>query len=238
MLSNLKEVIDLGGDWLRNNVRNLFWVIRSPRSFFLSLDLDNDPPVIEAVIFAAFISLLNVVISLPIYRQSGVEAESTAYLLVDTVLSVGYAIICGSAFHAAAAIFRGRRSYQATIVCFLYMTAFSPLITLVSAPAQGVVTRRAAASGENVISVAFYLDFMNEILSSPVTTIGLGFLLVVSIYYFFCMVAAIRVVHQTGRVRAFMITSLGFAATMLLAAFLGITIFQNFWQAFRGATAR
>jgi Yip1-like protein len=238
MLSNLKEVIDLGGDWLKNNVRDFFWVIRSPRSFFLSRDLDSDPPLIEAAIFATFVSLLDLIISLPIYRQTGLQAENTSYLLVDTVLNVGYALICGSALHAVAVIFRGRGSYQATLVCYLYLTAFTPLTTLVSAPTQTLIARRTVASGDNVISVAFYLDFMREISRSPVAAIGLGFSLLVFAYRFLCTITAVRMVHQTGRLRAFMIAGVGFGVILALTAFLGITMIQNFWQAFRDTTAK
>jgi hypothetical protein len=154
MLSNLKEVIDLGGDWLKNNVRDFFWVIRSPRFFPLSR-FRYRSPLIEAAIFATFVSLLDLIISLPIHRQTGLQSENTSYLLVDTVLNVGYALICGSALHAVAVIFRGRGSYQATLVCHLYLTAFTPLTTLVSAPTQTLIARRTVASGDNVISVAF-----------------------------------------------------------------------------------
>jgi hypothetical protein len=86
MLDSLKAVLALGGEWLSGNARTLFAILRSPRSFVTSLDLDNDPPLLEASAFAIFISMVNLVIYLPVLRTIGVQAETVTFVLVDSVL--------------------------------------------------------------------------------------------------------------------------------------------------------
>ncbi len=47
----------------------------------MSHDLDNNPPLLEALAFALFISMLHLVIHLPLFRTIGVQAEKVTYVL-------------------------------------------------------------------------------------------------------------------------------------------------------------
>ncbi len=230
MIDSLKELLELGGEWLTRNAQAFFSVVRDPRSFMLSLDFDGNPPILEASMFAVFVSVLNLVIHLPLLRTIGVEAETSSYVLTDTVLTFAFMFVYGSLFHAFAWILRGRGSYLATVVCFLYMTAFFPLLLLVSIPIE-LFVRRSLIDGASSVSPQMYLEFATEVARSPTLLASVLVTIMAHGYFFFCMVSALRVVHQTGRIRAFLIASWGFGAWIAISTLIELPAFQLFWQA-------
>ena len=231
MVDTFKTVLDLGSQWLLSNVRTLFAILRSPPDFMASQDWDNNPPLVPASTFAVFISMLNLVIHLPQLRTIEVEVESPSFVLADTVLTYGFWFLYGSVFHMAARMLRGHRNYQATLSCFLYMTAFYPIISLVSIPAALFINRE-MIHGVDTSSLSFYLKISDTLFSRPPMFLSTLLLLLATMYFFFSMVSAMRTVHQVGRFRAFLIAATGFAVMFTTVPFIEAPAVQMLWVAF------
>ena len=234
MIENLKAMIDLGGGWLKECVRTLFSVLRSPSDFMLSRTLDGNPALLEASGFAAFVSLLNLVTELPLFRTLGVEAETPSYLVVDTVLTYGFWFLYGSIFHAAARIFRGRGSYQATVVCYLYMTAFVPLQLILTIPGESAL-RRLLLESKSPPDLEFYQRLAPAVTGSFGAVTSSVIAAAAFSYFFFALVSALRTVHLVGRIRGFFICTAGLIGRVTVFALVEAPTLQLFWQAFRKA---
>ena len=134
-ITDAKALVEVGGGWIGHHAATLLRVVRGPVAFVDTLDLDTAPPVSDAALFAVFISLVSLVLQVPLFRTLGVEVEGTAYVLVDTVMTFAFWFIQAVILHSVARLLGvRRRSFQATLVCFLYLTAFMPIATVISAP--------------------------------------------------------------------------------------------------------
>jgi len=232
MIENVRALIDLGGGWLKDYVRNLVAILRSPREFMRSRDLDAGPTFIDASVFAALVSLLNLVIQIPIYRTLGVNVETPAFILVDTVFTYGFWFIYGSILHGSARLFGGGASYQASVACFLFMSAFRPLILIVTAPSE-FVARRMVLDSPDVGGAAFYQRALPALASSPRATVLLILALAANCYFFFALVSAFRAVHAVSRIRAFFIVAVGLVGWVAISSLVEVPAFQALWQSFK-----
>jgi hypothetical protein len=228
----IKENASLLGD----NLRRLFRILGSPAAFIASTEHATQEQLLSASIFAILISLLNLVLNVPIFRLLDIEVESTSFLIADTVLTYVFLFLYGSGFHLAARVMQGKGSYTSSVVSFLYLTAFLPVIKVVSIPATAVVTR-AIVEGPDTTTLAFQLATAEHLLRSPPAMIGALLMFVVYGWYFVALASVFRVVHCVGAVRGMCIALAGFVFWWSLSFWIEAPAVRMLWLAYRGSHA-
>ena len=196
---------------------------------------DSQEQFIQASIFACFISVLNLVIRLPVYRLIHVGVESTSFLLVDTVFTYAFWFIEGSIFHAAAKLFGGHAHYRKSVITYLYLTAFQPLLCLLGIPFTVVVERR-MIEGMYPLTDESLVRLLQEVLERPAVVVSSVLTLSAIVYYFVASVTAFRTVHHLGRLRGFWIVFFGELGCWALAAGVKIPLTQSLSEAFKTGT--
>jgi Yip1 domain len=232
VIENIQQLLKLGGNALKNFLLCLYEVVISPKAFFSNLPDDREQQFVQASIFACFISVLNLVIALPVQRILGIRAESTSYLLVDTVLTYGCWFIMGSIFHASARLVGGHARYLSSVTAFLYLTAYQPLGALVSLPVI-VITERQVLEEGYPFTYEQRLRMVRTIIDKPGAVVSLFASVCVLIYLLVAAATAFRVVHRVGRFRGFCILLLGTAGVFVFVSLLEIPLMQLFAQAFK-----
>ena len=134
MVSNITDLLKLGSEALKESFHAWFAVLSAPRRFIASLDLTSNETLTKASVFAVFISVVNLLIEGPLLRSLGVQIESPAFLLFDTVFTYAGFFLFGVLYHVAAKVVRGRGTLLGSVIAFLYLTAWKPVGALVSAP--------------------------------------------------------------------------------------------------------
>ena len=71
----IQDVAKIGGKTLKSNAVRFIAVLAGPRNFFKSIDHQADHALIDASVFAIFISVVNLIISLPAYRLANIKTE-------------------------------------------------------------------------------------------------------------------------------------------------------------------
>jgi hypothetical protein len=170
--------------------------------------------------------------SSPLLRMLGVETESASYLLADTILTYAFWFIYGSCFHFAAKIVGGHGNYTSSLVSFLYLTAFMPVITTILIPVD-VIVRRHIVHTADTTSPGFLQFVAADLLASTPALISLTIGLVASIWYLAALSRVFRLVHGVGRVRGVAIVIIGMGIWQILSWFIEIPAFQLFYKAYQ-----
>jgi hypothetical protein len=113
------------------------------------------------------------------------------------------------------------------------MTAFFPVFLLITIPGELSFRRRLVQSRESFDYAAVYFQSAADFATSPIVFLS-GLLTIVSVaYFFFCMIAVMRTVHDVGRLRGFLIVAIGSVGWLAASALVEIPTSQMFWQAFQ-----
>lgn len=227
IIALLKENSALVGD----NLQKFFRILSKPAEFISSIERAPIEQLIPASIFAAMMSLLNLALHIPIFRILHVETESASYFVVDTILTYAFWFIYGSCFHLAAKLFRGRGNYAVSLVSFLYLTAFMPVLTLTSIPLN-VILRRHIVTATNMLPVDFINLAINDVFNSSPAIISVIVSIFVFAWYFIALTQVFRFTHKVGRIRGFGMVFLGVLIWQLLRWALETPIFQLFWRSY------
>jgi hypothetical protein len=230
-IENIQQLFGLGTELLKDNVATLCAVLMKPRAFFAGVSVDTPADVLRASVFAGFISILNLVISTPLLRVAGVEMESTSFLLTDTVLTYAAWFLYGSIFHISAKVLRGQGSYSSSVVAFLYLTAFYPVMGFLGLPAAHVVARP-FLQAQDTLNLEFYRDLGPAFVASPAALISFGLASVVGLYFFFALILAARRVHGFGRARGISAGALAFVGYLIISVSVVVPVEQLFRKAF------
>jgi hypothetical protein len=232
MSENITALVKETAALARDNLRQFFRILATPASFISSIEHASSDQLVPASIFAALMSLLNLVLHLPLLRMLGVETESASYLLADTILTYAFWFIYGSCFHFAAKIVGGHGNYTSSLVSFLYLTAFMPVITTILIPVD-VIVRRHIVHTADTTSPGFLQFVAADLLASTPALISLTIGLVASIWYLAALSRVFRLVHGVGRVRGVAIVIIGMGIWQILSWFIEIPAFQLFYKAYQ-----
>ena len=75
---------------VKRNFEHFFLILANPRRFIVSINHPSNEQLIPASIFAAMMSVLNLVITLPLSRLLRVQTESVSYVIADTILTFAF----------------------------------------------------------------------------------------------------------------------------------------------------
>lgn len=232
---NIEKLTELGGKYAKRYLFSLYQILSNPKTFLGAKDLNSTEEFISASKFAVFVSILGLVIAYPSFRIVGVEAESPYFLLVDTVITYAFFFLYGSMYHIFAKILRGKGSFQGSVVVFLYLTAFFPVIQFFSMPID-FVSRSLIMDANGILSQKLFEEIahlhrgkMTMLVSSACLSLG------VLIYYAKSLCSGYRMLHSTGRFRAFIIVSLGIVGWQAVSVFLATPIVITFHKSFQQA---
>jgi hypothetical protein len=207
MVGSIGDLLKLGSAALKESFEAWFAVLSAPRQFIASLDLASKETLTKASVFAVFISIVNLMIEGPLLRSLGVQIETPAFLLFDTVFTYAGFFLIAVLYHLAATIVRGRGTLLASVIAFLYLTAWKPIGALVSAP-LGIHTTSLWL--KHPVNREFGDEFARTLLQQP----DLFFNLAIYGVYVACFVIwgarMFGVVHDLKPLRATALSVLGY----------------------------
>jgi hypothetical protein len=231
-IEDIQQLIGLGTEVVQESCTTLFSVLTKPQVFYRSVALETTADLLRASRFAALMSVLTLVIQTPIYRLVGVETESAAYLLTDTVLTCATWFLYGSVLHWAAKILRGHGTYQTSVSAFLYLTAFYPVMGFFLLPCS-VLARRVMLQAPDTFGPGFFQALAQPLLASPLALTSFGLTTGIGFYFFGCLVLAARRVHGFGWVRGLGAGVLAFLGWLAISLTVVAPVDQLFQKAFR-----
>jgi hypothetical protein len=230
-IEDIQQLIGLGTEMVQESCATLFSVLTKPQVFYRSIALETTADLLRASRFAALMSVLTLVIQTPVYRLVGVETESTAYLLTDTVLTYAAWFLYGSVLHLAAKILRGHGAYQSSVAAFLYLTAFFPVMAFFLLPCS-VLARQVMLRAPDTFSLGFFQALAQPFLASPLALTSFGLATGVGFYFFGCLILAARRVHGFGWVRGLGAGVLAFLGWLVISLTVVAPVDQLFQKAF------
>jgi hypothetical protein len=98
-IKTIQSLLQLSNKTIKNNFIRFLAIIITPRNFFNSIKHNTTDELLNASVFAVFISILNLLIVSPVHRILGIKSESTSYLLIDTIVTLLIWFLCGIIFH-------------------------------------------------------------------------------------------------------------------------------------------
>lgn len=230
-IEDIQQLIGLGTELVQESCMTLFSVLAKPQAFYRGTSLETPADFLRASRFAAFTSVLVLVIQTPVFHLLGVQSESTAYLLTDTVLTYAAWFLYGSVMHLAAKALRGQGTYQSSVAGFLYLTAFYPVMAFVLLPSS-LLARRVMLRAPDTFSLGFYQALAQPFLASPVALISFGLATGIGFYFFGCLILAARRVHGFGWVRGLGAGVLAFLGWLAIGLTVVAPADQLFQKAF------
>jgi len=214
-----------------DNLRKLIRILAEPEEFISSVRHSSRALLLQASIFAGLVSLLNLAIHIPLFRFLGVSIDNVSYFIVDTILTCGFWLLYASVFHVSARILRGKGTYVSSLVSYLYMTAFFPLMLIVSIPAEAAL-RRNILSSADIASYQFLVSQVSIITTSNILLISLVLVTLVWGWYLVSLTKVFRIVHKVGRIRAGLIVLLGLILWMAFSTWVEAPAFQMLWRSY------
>ena len=203
VVGDVKDVVEVGGGWLQRSIATLVWVIRAPAGFIAAVDMSRDNAVRDASLFAAFVSLLGLAIQLPAYRMLRIEAQQTAFIVADTVITYGLWFGEAALLYLAARVLAVTGvSFQNTLIAFLYLTGLMAPLHLLGMPASILVRRALVESPSAPMSPEGLAQIGALALSSPAAIVSTILILVYSGYLLVGFIAALRVLYGISPSRA------------------------------------
>ncbi len=231
-MEGILDLLKLGGQILSRVVLQLFAIVAQPRQFANSLDLNSATALVDASVFAVFVSIANLVISLSALLVAKIKADASTFVLIDTVLSFAFWFIYGSILHLCYKLFGGRGTYQNSMVVFLYMTAFEVLVTLFSLPGSVKIIPWILQSGQ-APTANDWLRLVNA--TSESTSILLCQLLATAalIYRMIWVVRVFIMIHPLRPTKGVLVGLFGVTLWFLASSTVERSVMSVFLQAFR-----
>ena len=214
-----KKVSEVG-PILKELVLQFARIISNSDKFISGLRPRTSEDVIQALIFAAFTSFLNFLIWSMLLN---VELK-TLMLLTDTFITFLFWISYGLFFHIGAKLLKGKGTWQSSLSCYLYLTAFIPIISFVSVPHE--VFRQELMQNDAVPGTVEWANLVkNRLLESPFSVDSISWLLgrLLWLYWLFRIYKVFVSIHSLSVVAGGLAVIVGF---MLM--FLCQSTFQNY----------
>lgn len=227
----IKELVSLGGQTHERNFVQFFAILARPRSFVKSIDHDRPAALIGAATFAVFVSVVNLAIMLPAFRLANIQADTSAYILFDTVITFIFWFLYGTLYHLCARLVKGRGSYRSSMVAYLYLTAFNVISGVFALPASLTVIPWTLQSAD-VPTLGQWESLGRSLFQSPATVICSLLSSATVIYLWICRIGAFMIVHQVGRAKGLSIGLLGAGLSLVIFLAVEKPVVQLFWQAF------
>jgi len=223
------DVLLAQADLLKENLSRFFLIITDPQGFVRTINFDDQAQIIGASIFAALMSLANLVILLPVYRLNQVQASSESYVIIDTVTTYLGWFLYGTTFHYCARVIGGSGKYAASIGTWMFLTAFNPLCTIVLLPVAAML-QPALMKQPDIWSPGFQLHLLAQSPGIAVSYVG-GML--IYIWYMISLSRAYGVVHGLSSVRSAAATLLGLLGMGLVIQFVTMPTQEILWLAYK-----
>jgi len=216
-------------DLLKNNLRDFVLILTNAKRFIQKIDANAPEQIIGASVFASLMSLLSLAIVLPVYRLNHVQTPES-YVIIDTAVTYIGFLINGTIFHLIAKLFWGKGSLNASIVTYLYLTAFQPVMGVLLLPvAVHVIGGMISTSG----GFAELLSFTHEqLLQSPVALISELLASTVLVWWWVSLARTFRVVHGFGAFRAVVVAVVAFVCVSAFMETVGLGVDQVLWKAY------
>ena len=230
-IEDIRQLIGLRTELVQVSCMKLFSVLAKPQAFYRESSLETPADFLRASRFAAFTSVLVLVIQTPVFRLLGVQSEGAAYLLTDTVLTYAAWFLYGSVLHLAAKALRGRGTYLSSVAGFLCITAFYPVMAFFLLPSS-LLARRVMLQAADAFSLGFYQALAQPFLTSPVALISFGLATGIGSYFFGYLVLTARQVHGFGWVRGLGAGVLAFLGWLAIGLTVVAPADQLFQKAF------
>jgi hypothetical protein len=227
----IPHVAKFGGRTLKSNAVRFIAVLASPRNFIKSINHKDDQALIDASVFAVFISVVNLTISLPTYRIANVKADTLTYVLIDTVITLVFWFLYGSVYHLCARLMGGRGTYQSSLVAVLYLTAFTVISGIFSVPLSLTAISWSLESSD-APRLGEWQMLGNEILKSPTGLICTLMISATILYRWICTIGVFMIIHEVGRARGIAIGLFGASLSWFVLFTVEKPAIALFWRAF------
>lgn len=214
----IPHVAKFGGRTLKSNAVRFIAILAAPRNFIKSINHKDDQALIDASVFAVFISVVNLTISLPAYRLANVKADTLTYVLIDTVITLVFWFLYGSVYHLCARLMGGRGTYQSSLVAVLYLTAFTVISGIFTVPLSLTAIFWSLESSD-APHLGEWQILGNEILKSPTGLIC-------------TLIGGFMIIHEVGRARGIAIGLLGASLSWVVLFTVEKPAIALFWRAF------
>jgi hypothetical protein len=163
-----------------------------------------------------------------------IDAEAPAFLVADTVITYGVFFAQAAIVYLAARLFRVRDvTFQATLVCFLYLTILSVLLGLLSMPFEVIVRREVLDSSGELYAWASGQRLATAVASSTTAQFSAAAVTLGSVFVFRAYVNAFQALYKVGRARAYGIVLTACAAYLVWSVAIEVPLLQLFWSGFR-----
>ena len=227
----IPHVAKFGGRTLKSNAVRFIAILAAPRNFIKSINHKDDQALIDASVFAVFISVVNLTISLPAYRLANVKADTLTYVLIDTVITLVFWFLYGSVYHLCARLMGGRGTYQSSLVAVLYLTAFTVISGIFTVPLSLTAIFWSLESSD-APHLGEWQILGNEILRSPTGLICTLMISATILYRWICTIGVFMIIHEVGRARGIAIGLLGASLSWVVLFTVEKPAIALFWRAF------
>ena len=229
-IKNIQDLISIGGQTLKNFLTKFYALIITPNNFLNSLKHDTTDELLNASKFSFFIIIINLSIISPLYRTMGIKIESTSYLLTHTILTFSIWMLYAIIFHLIAKVFRGTALLQSTMCIFLYLSAFFPIIRILSLPITKLSMDMIVSN--NPIQFEFYIIFFKTLLNSSVLIGSFVLHIIGLLWYSICTIIGIKIINNFNYVKSSIVFFIGFIGWQLLSYSISIHAIQILLKAY------
>lgn len=181
--------------------------------------------------FAIFISVVNLIISLPAYRLANIKADTLTYVLIDTMITFVFWFLYGSVYHLCARLIGGRGTYQSSIVAVLYLTAFTVISGIFTLPLTLAAISWSLESSD-APALSEWQILGNQILKSPTGLICTLLISATLLYRWICTIGVFMIIHEVSRARAIFICLLAASLSWVVLLTVEKPATALFWRAF------
>jgi TIR domain/Yip1 domain len=217
---------------IKRNVARFIAVLARPRSFIRSIDYNAEHTLIDASVFAVFISVIELIMVLPAYRLANIKADTLTYVLIEIITTLVFWFLYGSVYHLCARLIGGRGTYQSSIVAFLYLTAFVVIGAIFSLPVAPKTISFGLETSLAPSRLSQWGTFSEQMLQSPTGLICNLLILATALYRWICTIGVFMIIHEVGRLKGVFIGLLGAALSWVVFIYIQKPAMDLLWRAF------
>jgi len=177
-------------NFLLDNLNILYRVVVEGHGFIRSIDHASPNEFSNAIKYAAFLSLLGVVVSYPWIIAMGVDV-SFPFLIVDTVTTVILFFVLGAMNHVAAKIVFGKGSLRSSVVVTIYLSTILMATNLMGSAMPELM----ADFGSGGLEKAFEMGSETAEVDPTIAIVGL-IVNIIMIYWFYLQTVAFKNIHH------------------------------------------
>ncbi len=210
-MDSLSKFLKLGSAFAKENFAIAFRVLFERKEFIRSLEHNSNSEFYRAIVYAIFLSLVDLITMIPSLRSAGVNTESISFLLVNTLVMLFSITILGAVNYILCLILRARITLRSSIVLTIYLSTVTVLLNFFTIPINSFV-------GRLIIRGSFTDEISFQVLQSsdkPMYILGLLSAMFIGLVYW--------AVIQAGSFR--LVTRIGWLRTVLFGSASIISMF-------------